>query len=76
MRAITGANTPVIMTKFFAPYTNYDSVIDSIANNSGLTNVYSVSGSSAPLMDNAHWNDAGLKIVSDRMLDVLKTIYP
>jgi len=76
MRAITGANTPVIMTKFFAPYTNYDSVIDSIANNSGLTNVYSVSGSSAPLMDNAHWNDAGLKIVSDRMLAIVKSIYP
>jgi len=76
MRAITGANTPIIITKFFAPYTTYDAVIDEIANSSGLTNVYSVSGSNAPLMDNVHWNDAGLKIVSDRMLAVLKTIYP
>ena len=76
MRAITGANTPIIITKFFAPYTTYDAVIDEIANSSGLTNVYSVSGANAPLMDGVHWNDAGLKIVSDRMLDVLKTIYP
>jgi len=77
LRTITGANTPVIMTKFFAPYTGYNNTIDSIAYSSGLSGVYTIDGSGASLMpDGVHWSYAGLKTITNRLITVLKTIYP
>lgn len=75
LRSIAGATTPVILTKFFAPYTNYDLTIDSVANYSGLTKIYSVDGN-ADRMDAVHWSIYGMPVIYDRMMAIVKTIYP
>lgn len=74
LRMHIGANTPVIMTKFMAGKQTYDAVIDEIANEQD--NCYAVSGTDASLADSQHWGYAGVKTMANRMIDVLKSIYP
>lgn len=66
--------TPIIMTKFFGTVTKYNNTIDSIANNSGLSRVYTVDGSGAGTLDAYHWNYDGLKTITDRILTVFNTL--
>jgi len=71
LRAITRDSTPVIITKFFGVNTRYDNAIDSVANNMGLTKVYTVIGTGADTGDTYHWNYSGLKVIANRFLDVI-----
>lgn len=71
-RVITKETTPVILTKFSgSTILRYNNSIDSIANNLGLSKVYTIDGSGS-MGDPYHWNYSGLKDVADRFIDVLK----
>lgn len=74
IRAITKETTPIVITKFFSPFTVYNNTIDSLAN--VMDSVYTVDGTSATLLDTYHWDYSGMKIITNRLLTVLKTIYP
>lgn len=77
MRSIIGSDCPVIMTKFFSPKTAYNNTIDSIAYSSGLSSVYTIDGDNTSIMaDGSHWSYSGLKVITNRFITQLKTIYP
>jgi len=71
LRAITRENTPVVITKFWSEKNRYNNVIDSVANNMGLTRVYTVEGT-AELGDQYHWNYNGMKTIATRLFQVVE----
>ena len=74
MRKELGADTPIIMTRFMPQFAGYNTVIEQIC--AEVPNTYSVGTLDAPLRDPYHWNYAGMKLVTDRMIDVLLSIKP
>jgi len=73
MRAIMRDTTPVIIAKFFGQWSTYNNAVDSVANNMGLTKVYTIDGSSTDLLDPWHYNYTGMKIMTRRFLNVVNT---
>ena len=74
MRRELGADTPIIMARFMPQFEAYNTVIEEIC--AEVPNTYSVNTLDAPLRDVYHWNYAGMKLVTDRMIDVLLNIKP
>lgn len=79
MRTIIGqGNVPIIMTEFQGmgsggtQYSSVNTAIQELA--STLTNVYSVNTAGAGLRDVNHWNYAGMKQVTESMLDIFESL--
>lgn len=74
MRDEIGDDTPIIMTEFQGmgsggtQYATYNTAIQEIA--AADPNAYSVDVTGAGLRDVNHWNYAGMKLVTGRMLDI------
>ncbi len=75
LRNVLGQDTPIIMTKFMSSYSALNTALDEIA--TANTNVYTVLGSDAAVRpgDTDHFNYAGLKLVTGRMLDKVYQLY-
>jgi lysophospholipase L1-like esterase len=69
LRKALGAETPIVMTRFMPNYAAYNAAIEEICQT--VPHTYSVNTLDAPLRDPNHWNYAGMKLVTGRMLDVL-----
>ena len=72
LRKELGAEMPIVMTRFMPNYAAYNAAIEEICQT--VPNTYSVNTLDAPLRDANHWNYAGMKLVTDRMLDVLDEV--
>ena len=72
LRKELGAETPIVMTRFMPNYAAYNAAIEEICQT--VPNTYSVNTLDAPLRDANHWNYAGMKLVTGRMLDVLDEV--
>jgi len=71
LRAITRSTTPVILTKFNGTNTRYNNTLDSVANNMGLSKVYTIESTDATLSDPYHWSYSGMKTITNRFLNVI-----
>lgn len=68
IRSRYGANIPIVITKFSSTYATYNAAIDEIITQRG--NLFSVNTLDCSLqVDGNHWDYAGMKSVSDRMMD-------
>lgn len=74
MRKELGADTPIIMTRFMPQFAAYNTVIEEIC--AEVPHTYSVNTLDASLRDAYHWNYDGMKLVTDRMIEVLFSIKP
>ena len=70
LRNELGSNTLIILTKFMPQYSGYNGIIDEICNE--LPNTYAVETGDAGLSDDKHWNASGLKLIGERMLNVVE----
>lgn len=77
MRLITGSQTPVVITKFtsvaYPSISIYNAEIDEITTE--LDDVYSVNSTPNMSNDGLHWNYSEMKIMANRMMDILKNNY-
>jgi hypothetical protein len=73
MRALLGAETPIVMTKFNDPMTvtGYNAAIDEIDVEEAYT--YAVDTTGATLDNAYHWGYEGMKDVANRLLDTIIT---
>lgn len=76
LRARTHTTTPIVMTKFFAPYNIYNNALDSVVNFSGLDSVYTIADTTASRLDAYHWDYSGMKIKTNQFITKVKQIYP
>jgi hypothetical protein len=65
MRARLGANTPILMTRLPAAYSDYETVIGEIDSEDPFTYAIPVSG--LALQDSYHWGYAEMKKIASRM---------
>lgn len=66
-------NVPIVMTKFFGPWTKYNIMIDQIC--AEEANTWSVETSDLPLLDDKHWDYNGMKTLATRMIKRIKQHY-
>lgn len=62
-------NLPIIMTRFMSEFEAYNSAINDIT--ATVDNCYAVTTYDAALNDRHHWSYEGLKLIADRMIDIL-----
>jgi len=60
---------PIIMTQLMSPYTLYNTKIAEIVDEYPFT--YSVVTSDLTLLDPTHWSYSGMKIIADRMANIM-----
>lgn len=73
-RALLGAETIVLITKFTSPpliagLDAYNAIFDEIAAEDALT--FAINTDNTDAKDSYHWNYNGLKLISERILDVI-----
>ena len=70
LRNELGSNTLIVLTKFMPQYSGYNGLIDEICNE--LPNTYAVETGDAGLSDDKHWNASGLKLIGERMMNIVE----
>ena len=72
LRRMLGPDTPIIMTRFMKEYPVYNKAIEEICEE--VPNTYSINTQDATQKDIYHWDYAGMKLITDRMIKVFESL--
>ncbi len=73
IRALYGADMPIIWPKLMTGYSTFNTAIDEVA--ASIENCWTVETTDLSLEDSFHWDYAGMKTMADRMIDKLLENY-